>query len=192
MAGRGRHRGGRRTVTRSSRSTGRTGGPFGRPSPRSATPPGYERRSIVSSSLGSSRGAATLRRSRFETLIRRVSLDLIGLPPTPAGGGRGLADAGQRGVDAAYETRRRPAARLAALRRALGAPLARPRPLRRLATAYEKDLPARDLEVPRLGHRRAQPRHAVRSVHDRADCRRHAAERRRPSSRSPPASIATR
>ena len=37
--------------------------------------------------------------------------------------------------------------------------------------------PARDLEVPRLGDRRAQSRHAVRSVHDRADRRRHAAGR---------------
>ena len=49
---------------------------------------------------------------------------------------------------------------------------------------YEKDRAAHDVEVPRLGDRRAQPRHAVRPVHDRADRRRHAAERdRRPACR---------
>ena len=57
---------------------------------------------------------------------------------------------------------------------------------------YEKDNRRGDLEVPRLGDRRAQPRHAVRPVHDRADRRRHAAERDHRRSRSPPASIATR
>ena len=52
--------------------------------------------------------------------------------------------------------------------------------------------PAHDVEVPRLGDRRAQPRHAVRPVHDRADRRRHAAERHARRSGSPPASTATR
>ena len=40
----------------------------------------------------------------FETLIRRVSLDLIGLPPTLQEVDEAVADAGQRGVDTAYET----------------------------------------------------------------------------------------
>ncbi len=70
----------------------------------------------------------------------------------------------------------RSAAGVAALRRALGAPVARPGALRRHQRLREGQSP-QHLEVPRLGDRRAQPRHAVRSVHDRADRRRHAAER---------------
>ena len=73
-------------------------------------------------------------------------------------------------------TRCRPAARVPPLRRAMGPPMARPRPLRRHERLRERQ-PARDLEVPRLGHRRAQSRPAVRRVHDRADRRRHAAGR---------------
>ena len=46
---------------------------------------------------------------------------------------------------------RRPAARVAALRRALGAAVARPRPLRRHQRLREGP-PALDLAVPRLGH----------------------------------------
>ena len=40
---------------------------------------------------------------------------------------------------------------------------------------YEKDRAAQHLALPRLGHPRAQRRHAVRPVHDRAARRRHAA-----------------
>ena len=61
------------------------------------------------------------------TLLRRVTLDLIGLPPTPAEVDAFLADA----APDAYEQRRRSAARLAALRRTLGAAVARSRALRR-------------------------------------------------------------
>ena len=46
---------------------------------------------------------------------------------------------------------------------------------------YEKDRAALDLALSRLGHQRAQRRHAVRPVHDRADRRRHAARTRRAS-----------
>ncbi len=60
------------------------------------------------------------------TWIRRASFDLTGLPPAPEDvqSLRVGRCSGRRGA------RRRSAARLAALRRALGAPLARPRPLR--------------------------------------------------------------
>ncbi len=45
------------------------------------------------------------------------------------------------------------------------------------SNGYEKDSRRVDLDVPRLGDRRVQPRHAVRPVHRRADRRRHAARR---------------
>ena len=54
------------------------------------------------------------------------------------------------------------------------------RPLRR-HERLRKGQPAQHLEVSRLGDRRAQPRHAVRPVHDRADRRRHAARGQRPA-----------
>jgi hypothetical protein len=56
-----------------------------------------------------------------------VFLDLTGLPPEVKEVDEFLADASP----GAYETARRPAPRVASLRRALGPALARPRPLRR-------------------------------------------------------------
>ena len=61
------------------------------------------------------------------TLVRRLTLDLTGLPPTP-GGGRGVPE---RRVAGRVRAAGRPAARQPALRRADGAALARRRPLRR-------------------------------------------------------------
>ena len=67
--------------------------------------------------------------------------------------------------------------------------LARRRPLRRHPRHPLRQLP-RDLALPRLGHQRLQPQHAVRPVHDRAARRRPAARTRRSTSRSPRASTA--
>ena len=56
------------------------------------------------------------------TLLRRASFNLIGLPPTPEEVDAFLADESARG----FREGRQPAAGLAPLWRALGAPLARP------------------------------------------------------------------
>ena len=109
-------------------------------------------------------------------------------PAADAGGARRLS---RRHRPRRLRARGRPAARVAALRRTVGAALARPGALRRHQRLREGQ-PPRYLEVSRLGDRRVQSRPAVRSVHRRTDRRRHAAERRPSSRRSPPGSIATR
>ena len=106
------------------------------------------------------------------TLIRRLSLDLIGLPPTPEEVDAFLND---KAPDA-YEKVGRSAAGLAALRRALGPPLARRRPLRRQRRLREGQAALR-LVLPRLGRQRPQPRPALRPLHHRAAGRRPAAQR---------------
>ena len=105
------------------------------------------------------------------TLIRRVTLDLTGLPPTPAEVDAFLADP----VADAYE-------------KVVDRLLASPHYGERMAVdwldaaryadthGYHIDA-GRDMSLlARMGDRRFQHQHAVRPVHDRATCRRSAAE----------------
>ena len=118
------------------------------------------------------RGAVASPEADKATLLRRVSLDLIGLPPTIEEVDAFLADTTVRRPD---EGRRAPA-RLAALRRTLGPALARRRPLRRLRRLRKRQVALR-LVLSRLGHRRVQSRPALRPVHHRATRRRPVAQR---------------
>ena len=101
--------------------------------------------------------------------LRRVSLDLASLPPTPQEVDAFLADAGdqafERGVDRLLAS---------SVRRALGASVARPGALRGFARISTRRF-ARELAVSRLGDPGDERRHAVRPVHGLANCGRPAA-----------------
>ncbi len=105
------------------------------------------------------------------TLVRRVYLDLIGLPPTPE-----EADA--------FVNDKSPDAYEKLVDRLLRSPHYGERWARRWldlaryadTNGYEKDRAADHVALSRLGHQRAQRRFAVRPVHDPATRRRPAAE----------------
>ena len=116
------------------------------------------------------------------TFIRRATFDLIGLPPTPMRSTQFVAACAEaraavpsrscRGCAGGHERTSRPvrrpdrsAARIAALRRALGPALARRGPLRRGPGPYVPAAPVPLwLSLSRLGRCRLQQRHALRSV----------------------------
>ena len=98
-----------------------------------------------------------------------MTFDLIGLPPTPEEIADFLAD---QSPDA-YSPRRRPPARLAALRRALGASLDGRRPLRRHGRRQRRLPDPGSGPLPRLHHRFVQRRQALRPDAPRAPRRRH-------------------
>ena len=113
------------------------------------------------------------------TLLRRVTLDLTGLPPTPQEVAEFLADKS----DAAYE---RQVDRLLASPRYgehMAAVLARSIPLRRHGRLSKRSL-SLSARVARLGDPGVQRKQAVRRVRRRAVGRRHAAGQRRSSSKS--------
>ena len=120
------------------------------------------------------------------TLLRRLSFDLTGLPPTPAEVDAFLAD---KSADA-YEKQ---VDRLLALPQYGERMAMQWLDLARYADThgYHIDSEREHVAVARLGDRRLQPQHAVRPVHHRATGRRPAAQRHRASRNSPAGSTAT-
>ena len=142
--------------------------------PRCAMPPGRATTSTASSwPRWKSKDLQPVGDADRLTLIRRVTFDLTGLPPTPAEIDAFVADASAD----AFETVGRSPAGVAGVRRALGPALARRGPLRRIDRLVAQPALSARLAVSRLRHRRVQRRQAVRPVHPRADRRRPAARR---------------
>ena len=134
-----------------------TAAPARDPAGRS-TPIACARRSTPSCSPSSKRtGSSSRREADRATLIRRASLDLLGLPPTP----EEIDAFRRRHVARRLRATGRSPAGLAPLRRALGAALARRGALRRKQRLRNQHGPAERLAVSRLGDRGAQRRHAL-------------------------------
>ena len=166
-------------VDRRPAPSGRPTGPFGRSSGRRcppARPADRPIRSTPSSTPVSPPAACPLSRGRQGRRSCGGPRYCRHRPATDRAGDAGLSG---RRLTGCLGAGGRPAARLAALRRALGPPLARPRPLRRdqLLRAGRRQAPC--LAVSRLRDPRLQRRQALRPVRDRAARRRRAARAHR-------------
>ena len=146
---------------------------------RPAPPPPVKDRSWVQSPVDAfvlarleAEGIAPSPPADRRTLIRRATIDLWGIPPTAEEVEAFEADT----VAGRLRPAGRPPAGLAAIRRALGPPLARRRPIRRHQglRLHPGATVSLRLHLSRLRHRRLQRRPALRPVHRPAARRRSA------------------